>query len=117
MKQSTKVLLLSSLVFPGSGHIYLKKYFTGLTLIIISVTGLYYIIDKAVELTTQIVDDILSHNVPPDFMTINDMVTRQWYAADNFWLNIATAAITLAWVYGIIDSYRLGVKLDRDTQS
>jgi hypothetical protein len=115
MKRSTKALLLSFLVFPGSGHIYLKQYITGLTIMSISIVSLYYLVVKATEQAFKIVAEIQNGNVPLDPIAINELITRQQASADNLWLNIATAAVSFCWVIGIIDTYRIGSKLEKSS--
>jgi hypothetical protein len=108
MKKSTKAVLLSALVFPGAGHIYLKKYIPGAALIGISCAGIYYLISKMVEQSMQIIDQIQSGAVQPDIASITDMVSKQSSGPQAEILNIVTIIITLCWLGGMIDSYRLG---------
>ena len=114
MKKSTKAVLLSALVFPGAGHIYLKKYFTGAVLISISCASLYYLISRAAEEISKIVGQIQSSAVTPDVATITDMVSKWSSSSQGQLLSNITVIITICWVAGIIDSYRLGIKTDKN---
>jgi TM2 domain-containing membrane protein YozV len=108
MKKATKAVLLSAFVFPGAGHIYLKKYISGGVLFGASLLGIYYLISKTVESALQIVEKIQSGEVQPDVTAITQLVTKQSTGAESQLLNIATATIIICWIIGIIDSYRIG---------
>lgn len=113
MKKSTKAALLSALVFPGAGHIYLKRYIPGTVLIGVSCAGIYYLISKAVEQSLQIVDQIQSGALQPDVAAITDLVTQQSSGPQGQLMSIITTIITICWLAGIVDSYRLGRRHDK----
>jgi TM2 domain-containing membrane protein YozV len=113
MKKSTKATLISALVIPGAGHIYLKKYIPGVALIGISCAGIYYLLSKAIEQSMQIVDQIQSGAVQPDMAAITDLVSKQSSGTQAEILNIITIIITICWLGGIIDAYRLGRAKDK----
>ena len=77
MKKSTKAVLLSTLVFPGVGHIFLKKYITGSALASATFAGSYYLISQAVERALQITAKIQSGDAQLDIAAITDLVTKQ----------------------------------------
>ena len=113
MKKSTKAVLLSAFVFPGAGHLYLKKYLLGGILACISLTGIYYVVTKTVERAWQIAEKIQTGEVQLDATTITELVSQQSAGTDSQLLNIATLAIIICWVVGIIDSYRVGRARDK----
>lgn len=104
MEKSTKAALLSALVFPGTGHFYLKKYIPGVVLFSISAAALCLIITKTVERALQIVEKIQSETVEPDVAAIMQAVSSQTDRA--YLLEIASAILLICWVVGIIDIYR-----------
>jgi hypothetical protein len=107
MEKSTKAALLSVLVFPGTGHFYLKKYIAGVVLFSVSAASLYFIVSKVVERAMQIVEKIQSGTVEPDVAAIMQAVSSQ---TDNaYLLEIASAIFIICWVIGIIDSYRVAI--------
>ena len=117
MKKSTKAALISAFVFPGIGHITLKRYIPGLTLIAASVTAIYYVIAKTTENALPIAEKIQSMTVPPDIALITELMKKQSTGADSQLLNIATVAIIICWIIGIIDSYRVGVIQDKESMN
>ena len=113
MKKSIKAALISALVFPGIGHIVLKKYIPGFALITVSLAALYYIVSKASETAMRVVEDIQSGGVPLDATAITALVEKQTAGAESQLINIATLAIVVCWIIGIIDSYRIGLAQDK----
>lgn len=113
MKKSTKAALLSALVFPGVGHFYLKKYKAGLILAGVSFAAIYFLIAKAVESAAEISEKIQSGAVPLDAEAITKLVSQQPAGADAQMMNIATIALVICWVIGIVDSYRAGRALKK----
>lgn len=115
MKRSTKAALLSALVFPGVGHMYLKKYTSGVILMSASFTGIYLMIAKTIESALQIVAQIQNGSVEPDIAAIMEVVSRQPIETGIgvYLIDIATAVFFICWIIGIIDSYRVGGNQDK----
>jgi len=117
VNKPTKAALLSALVFPGVGHIFLKKYVLGVVLAGVSFFGVYYLTLKMLEVALQLTEKIQSGDVPIDIMAITEMVESQAGVADDKTLNLATTALAICWVIGVIDSFRVGCiqgKIDRN---
>ena len=110
MSQSVTAFLLSALVFPGAGHLFLKKYIAGILLICSSLLTLSFFIGMAVERATQIAEKILSGEIQPDVATLMDMVTDQASGSDPRLMNIALILFIFFWVVGIVDSYLIARK-------
>jgi len=113
MKKSTAAALLSAFVFPGAGHLYLKKYIPGIVLIGALLVAVYYVITKSIESALQIVDKIQTGDVPLDAAAITELVSKQSAGTDSQLIKFATLAILICWVFGIIDSYRVGRMRDK----
>ena len=58
MKISYKAALLSAFVFPGVGQFYLKRYWRGLVIMLLSCTGLGYLIWSATVSALNRLDDV-----------------------------------------------------------
>ena len=76
MKISTKVALVSAFVFPGVGHIYLKKYMAGVLIADVSFAAIYYLITKAVERALEISEQIQSGDIQLDIDAITELVSQ-----------------------------------------
>jgi len=108
MKKSIKAALLSAFVFPGMGHIYLKKYIHGVVLTGVSIAGSYYLISKTVEKSLQIVEKMQRGDVPIDITVINELVLTQSTGSETLLLNIVTVTVFICWLIGIVHSYMVG---------
>ncbi len=115
MSTSIKALLLSALVFPGAGHIFLKKYLIAAALAGSALIALYSIVSKAVEMANEIFLKIQGGEVSPDVAAISELVTQQTMSVDGQSMNIAATVLIVAWLIGIVDAYRLGRIQDRLT--
>ncbi|RKZ97417.1 MAG: hypothetical protein DRQ42_09605 [Gammaproteobacteria bacterium] len=114
MENSTKAALLSALVFPGAGHVFLKKYLPGGILIGVSFIVISYIVTKTTEKALSVVEQIQNGDVPLDIAAITELVSTQSTGNDIQLLNTATTAFIICWVIGIVDSYRLGRRRNKN---
>lgn len=116
MKKSTKAALISAFIFPGIGHLYLKKFMSGVLLFAASAGSFSFIVFKTVERALHIIDTMQSGSTAPDIAAISKLVSQQSSNGGNdiLLLNVATAVFVLCWIIGIIDSKRLGRVLDKN---
>ncbi len=110
MTKSTKAALLSALVFPGAGHLFLKKYVSAVVLASTAFIGVYYLTMTMVERALQITQKIQTGEIPLDVIGITELVSKQSSGDETQLINIATTAFVIVWLIGIIDSYRIGRK-------
>ena len=108
MKKPSKAALLSGLIFPGIGHIFLKEYFRGSILVVVSLASLSVVIASAYQRALLVVDRILSGDVAMEAGGIAQAVSNATNATDNLVENVAFVLLAACWLAGIIDSYRLG---------
>ena len=107
MKKSTKATLLSMLVFPGVGHLYLRKYLLGMVLFIGAATATYFIVSSAVKTALEVAEKIQSGSIPLEVGTITELVSQKSHAGE-YATNNALIALFTFWVIGIFDSFRIG---------
>jgi len=113
VKRSAKAALLSALVFPGIGHIYLKRYLSGIILAGVSFAAIYYLTAKMVEKSLQILEKIQSGSIPLNTRAITELLSKQSTGAESQLLSMATAVFIICWLIGILDSYRVGRLRDK----
>lgn len=113
MKKSTKAILLSTLVFPGAGHFYLKKLIPGVILAGFSLLCLYFIVSITVENVLKIVDEIESGNISADITTITELMSQQYSGEDDSFYPLIWPSLIFIWFAGIVDSYRVGCLVDK----
>ncbi|MEH6628781.1 MAG: hypothetical protein V7739_20255 [Motiliproteus sp.] len=114
MKRSTKAALFSAFVFPGAGHIFLKRYFLSALLAGPALIALYVLAANAVEQAQGIVDKIMRGEVQPDSVAIAELISRQPAGADAHLINMATIIFVITWLVAIVDSYRVGRLQEND---
>jgi len=103
-----KSALLSAFVFPGVGHLYLKRYISGALLAGTAFIALYFVIAAAVGRALQVVDKIQSGEIQADIAVITELVAKQVTGTDAQQINIAGAVFIITWLIGIVDSFRVG---------
>lgn len=114
MKKSTKAALLSALIFPGAGHLFLKKYIQAIALAGTAFSAAYYLVSKSVEQAMLIVEKLESGVIQPDAAAITELLEKQATGPDAQALDIATAIIIISWLIGIISSYLTGCAQDKN---
>jgi TM2 domain-containing membrane protein YozV len=112
MKRSIKAALLSGLVFPGLGHIYLRRYVQGILLGFGAALAIYFVVSTAVHTALDVAEKIEGGGVPLDVKAITDLVSQQSRGTAQL-TNIATIALLAFWAIGIADSYRVGRAQER----
>jgi hypothetical protein len=115
VKKSSKAALLSGLVFPGIGHVFLKNYLRGSVLVLVALAALSVIVTRTFQRAMIIVDQINSGNVPVDTAAVADMVAASTTSTGTFVDNAALLALLACWLIGVIDSYRLGAAQESES--
>ena len=110
MKTSTRATLLSLFMFPGSGHIVLKKYILGGVFIGIAAIASLVLFTKMMQRANDIANQIVARQVPFDPIKIIELVTVAPPAGEAQLLNIVINIFIVTWIISTIDAYRLGKK-------
>lgn len=113
MMRSSKAALLSGLVFPGVGHIALKQYARGSVLILSTLVATSVIVARVLQQALTIIDRINSGDIPAETDAIAEMVSNTANGADSFLETMAVIILSACWLFGIIDSYRLGLAQEK----
>jgi cbb3-type cytochrome oxidase subunit 3 len=114
MNNSLKGALLSGLVFPGLGQIILKHYQRGVALMVTVLVSFLVIIVKILQQAFNILEKIDLEDGLIDINTISSVGNQASTTSDNFIFNFVTALITICWILGVIDAYRIGKKKDKE---
>ena len=113
MKKSTKAALLSGLVFPGIGHMVLKRYLLGSILMLSALLALSVIVTVVTRRALAVLDGIYSGETPIDTVDISSLVSDSISSGDSSIVNIAVIVVVASWLIGIIDSYRVGITREK----
>ena len=111
MKKSTKASLLSLLIFPGAGHLYLKKHALGLVLAIGATVASYFIISSVVQTALEVSTKIQNGSIPLEAATIVELVSQRSRDSEGT-TSVAVMTLLVFWVVGILDSFRVGRMLE-----
>jgi TM2 domain-containing membrane protein YozV len=114
MTKSTKAALLSGLVFPGIGHFVLKQYVRGSILMLVALIAMSAIVRIVFQQAQAIVDRVVSGEIPLDTATIATLVADSSSDSDSFISSVSMTVFLACWLIGIIDSYRIGIALQKE---
>ena len=107
MKKSTKALLCSIFLLPGSGHIIFKKYKTGIALVTVSVIALVIFVGHAVTIALLLSEKIINGELASDLASITNAVNNHLSASQTQYIEIASGVLIIIWLFAIIDVYRI----------
>lgn len=122
MNLATKAALYNALLFPGWGHIYLKKYKRGIIFILPILAGISSIcwsivqvainILKAKPITKGTVDINTVFNLSVDSIDKikQGVLPPEWVVATHCSILLVLLFMILLWILSIIDAYQLGKK-------
>ena len=105
MNNSLKAALLSGLVLPGLGQLFLKHYKIGAVLVLIVLGSMFVIISKALDQAWTILEKIEAEGGTLDMVTISNAATQAVSGSDNSAYSFAFMLIVVCWVIGIVDAY------------
>lgn len=108
MTKASKAALLSGLVFPGAGHMWLQQYLRGWVLMLSALIASSLIIRNIFQHALTIVDRINSSDILANTGAIAEMVANSASHTNGLAENTAMIVLLACWLIGIIDSFRLG---------
>ncbi len=112
MNNSLKGAFLSGLIFPGLGQIVLKHYKRGAVIMLTVLASLSVVVVKAVQHALAIVEKIESEGGAISMSTISNAATQASATSGSLTFNLVLLLVTLCWIIGVVDAYRIGKKKD-----
>ncbi len=107
MSRSTTAVLLSALILPGAGHLYLKHYPRGIALIAISLACLWIFVDRAMQQASIILDQVASEGGAVDVSRLSGLVTQTSNGPGSLVVTAASLVLAGCWMIGVVDAYRI----------
>ena len=104
-----KAALLSGLVFPGLGQIYLKQYLRGLVMMVLVLSGVVVIVAIATAAALESLNAIRIQGETIDMNTISNLAAAH-SAQNSIYYKVILLLIACCWIFSIIDAYRTGKK-------
>jgi hypothetical protein len=111
MKTSSTALLLSALVFPGAGQLYLQRYGRGLGFIVPAALALSLLGRDLLLTAHEISGLIMAGKIAPDLASIAAEVERHGSQGGNHW---AAAILIGSWLLSVIDVWWLTRRAKQD---
>ncbi len=106
MKPSIKAALISGLVFPGLGHLALRRGLRGCLFMVPAAVALYYLLSRVLELADQLLSELNAGTLQLDPVQILERVHAA--GIDSPASSVATLVCLLCWAGAIADSLWLG---------
>ena len=113
MKKTTKTVLFSILILPGSGHFLLRRWLRGLIFVVPVLLAFGYYLNYSVDQALITVDRIMSGEVSPDSASIHAMLDEQSARGKNTLLIVSKTVLLVGWLAAAIDVYLIAKKETR----
>lgn len=113
MKASNKAALLSAFVFPGVGHFYLKKYWRGLMIMLIFLSGVGFMVWSAASSALNHLDSLMlkMQSGNTSLQEIADIAGSQTSAKAPYY-DAVFYLIVCVWIFTVVDAYKIGKHRD-----
>lgn len=113
MKPATKGLVLSGLVYPGAGQIFLGRIYTGLGVITLSTIALLVLIYRMAIRFYRGIDPLLEMLATKSltFQNIKSILSQTGYASWDMEF-ISLIVFVFCWAASMVHAYCLGKKFD-----
>lgn len=112
LSRRSKSLLLSALVYPGVGHLYLKRHGRGAALMAMTTAGLAVIVVTMAAKAMVLWEKLQHGDLPPDAGAIMELLDQSAMGHAGLLLDVAGYAVLLCWLFGMVDAYRIGKRQD-----
>jgi chemotaxis response regulator CheB len=105
MNRSVKAALISALVFPGAGHLYLKRGARACLFLVPTLVSVVVFLNDAMEQATEIAGQIMAGTMSADPVA---MAARLEQQGGSTLATVAATAIIACWIGATVDAYLLG---------
>jgi hypothetical protein len=112
-----KGILLSALVFPGLGHLALKRTRRGFVLVLVVLAALTLIVMAALRQARVILANIEQAGGMVDLGTVSQAASQASTAADGWVPGAAALVLVGCWLFGVLDAWRIGRTMDLQKRS
>ncbi|MBI3229322.1 MAG: hypothetical protein HYZ45_03810 [Burkholderiales bacterium] len=112
MQNAIVATLLSALLFPGSGHLMLKRKTMGWSLVVAAMIPTLYLLAALVQTLMRLYELLEKNLLPPEFTVMLGYVIDAPFGNNPLLVKLAFAAAIIIWLFAVIDSYRIGRAVD-----
>ncbi len=114
MNNSLKGALLSGLIIPGLGQIVFKRYVRGSVMMFTVLICLTVLTIKTVQLGLAILEKVQLGDEVVTLTTISNIALQASTSYEGLTFNLLFLLILACWIFGIVDAYMIGRKIDID---
>jgi len=107
VSRPTNAALLSALVVPGAGHLYLKHFSRGIALVAISLACLGVLADRALQQASTLLGRLTSGDAAADPAQLADLIAQASNSPGSPAVTAASLVLAVCWAIGIVDAYRI----------
>lgn len=111
MSRAVSAALLSALVFPGVGQLYLKRRRRGWLFVLVALVAVLLFMAPIMELVMRITDEIASGKLPYDPIAIAMRLEERGQPATPL-QSLAPLVMVASWIASTVDAWLLGRKAD-----
>ncbi len=111
MTKALRAALLSGLVFPGAGQMYLKRYKSGLLYLVIAMGALVAMILPPVRLALTILDQLAPKGGTLDMAAISRASAEVSAVLNSAVFQLGLWVLVACWAVATIDAYRIGKRM------
>jgi hypothetical protein len=106
-KKLEQAIILSAVIFPGSGHFLLKRYFVAVVLISVALMASYFLISEMMINALTVVEEINQGIIKPNISAIAQALAGSLEGEKVETINISAKTLMGAWLIGIADCFRI----------
>ena len=117
MNNALRGALLSGLIFPGLGQVALKHYKRGAVVMLTVIVSLAVVVMKAVQLALTILEKTEMEGGIISMSTILNATSQASANSGSLIYNLLFLLISVCWIIGTVDAYRIGRKKDIEQRS
>lgn len=108
MKKAVIATLLSLLVFPGTGHVWLKQVKTGMVIMAISLLSLLVFIVEIFKIVWQTLEEI-NYGRANDMAGLTELVHQQISQSNSGLLHLSLVLLLVCWFGSVADVLRISL--------
>ncbi len=114
MNNSLKGALLSGLIIPGLGQLVFKRYVRGTVMMITVLISVTVLTIKTVQISLAILKKVQLGDEGINFTTISNIAFQASTSYEGLTFNLLFLIIFACWIFGVVDAYMIGRKIDID---
>ncbi|MEX0321753.1 MAG: hypothetical protein AB3N63_06305 [Puniceicoccaceae bacterium] len=111
MTDTRRAVLLSMLLCPGGGHLYLRRWWRGSLFVVPFVLAVGYYIFYTVDNTIDVINMVVAEEIEADQKVIEEVLRDRLWRNPSVYLHIDRAVILVVWLLAAIDVFFVSRRL------